>query len=211
MSDLFDNKSNGGNGNESWRQIWDEVTAAQQYDALPSGLYEAEPTKREMFKAKSGTPGLKVTWRVVAGECEGRRVWQDLWLSAKALPYTKRVLAELRMTSPDDPLPDGVICAVQVAKQQNDQGTAYNEVKRVKFLRVEENPFSPAALANTTAAPTMLANTTSTPTTGPQPVKEMAVDEAFFFDLRNYHAAKARREAREKAAREQGGAADATA
>ena len=147
MSNLFcKDKDNGGNEAE-WRKMWDEVEAAQQYDALPSAVYEAEPTKKEMIASKRGTPGLKLTWRIAAGEFQGRRVWQDVWLSPAALPMAKRVLTELGMSSPDAPLPDGIVCAVQVVRQVNDNGTAYNEVRKVKHLRTEENPASPATAA----------------------------------------------------------------
>ena len=52
------------------------------------------------------------------------------------------------MTSPDDPLPDGVVCVVQVVRQVNDRGTEYNEVRKVKYLRTEENPLHQQATTN---------------------------------------------------------------
>jgi hypothetical protein len=140
------------------------VEAAPDHEALANGVYEAEPTKIEIFHAKSGTPGIKIHWRIVAGEFTGRRIWQDLWLSPAALPFTKRVLAELRMPSPDSPIPDGIVCAVQVVRKVSETtGVLFNEVKQqIKFLRIEENPFAPEA--QQPAAPAVASEVSSPPT-----------------------------------------------
>ena len=54
----------------------------------------------ELASSKSkATPGYKLTFKVVDGEHAGRQFWHDCWLTAAALPQTKRDLAKIGVTS----------------------------------------------------------------------------------------------------------------
>jgi hypothetical protein len=75
---------------ETIRKQLDETEVAADFVPLPSGAYDCHIEAVELFNAKTGTPGLKLTFRVAEGEHVGRYVWHDLWLTPAALPRTKR-------------------------------------------------------------------------------------------------------------------------
>jgi hypothetical protein len=144
MSNLDDLLRNG--QGQDWKSLWAATAEAADFAKLPSGVYEAEATKGELFHSRSGTPGYKLTWKITEGEYVGRLVWQDLWLTPAAMPYTKTTLRKLGLTSPEDSLTAGIVCAVQVVLRTKDDGSQYNEVKRIEYLRREVDPFSPEAV-----------------------------------------------------------------
>ena len=75
---------------------WNSTEAADEFKPLPPGEYLARIVTGELFTAKTkGTPGYKLTFRVVDGEHAGRQFWHDVWLTPAALPMAKRDLAKL--------------------------------------------------------------------------------------------------------------------
>ena len=123
------------------KSLWDNTPAGDE--RLPAGIYECEAIKGEQFESKNGTPGYKITWKVLIGEHKGRLLWQDLWLTPAAMPMAKRQLKQFNMTSPEDTLPDGIVFRVEVAIKTTDDDRQFNEVKKTEFLRQEVNPFPP--------------------------------------------------------------------
>lgn len=56
-----------------------EETEAVSFEALPVGEYEAEILDTDVGPTKTNSGIiLKVTWRVISGEFENRRIWQNL-------------------------------------------------------------------------------------------------------------------------------------
>jgi hypothetical protein len=131
------------------QQAWDATTAAEDFAPLPAGEYSCRVLAGELFNAKQrGTPGYKLTFEVAEGEHAGRRVWHDLWLTAQALPMTKRDLAKLGVTSVEQlerPLPGGILAKVKVALRRDDDGGEHNKVRTFEAVGVEPpDPFAPA-------------------------------------------------------------------
>jgi hypothetical protein len=99
-------------------------------------------------QAATGTPSYKVTFTIVEGEYTNRKLWMDLWLTDAALAMSKRDLAKLHITRPeqlDAPPPSGIIAEVRLALRTEDDGRQFNRVN--SFAIVEEAPapgvFSP--------------------------------------------------------------------
>ncbi|HEY2841805.1 MAG TPA: DUF669 domain-containing protein [Pirellulales bacterium] len=136
---------------EKLSRAWGETEAADDFAPLPAGEYVARVLRGEPFNGKSnGTPGYKLTFRVLEGGHEGRQFWHDVWLTEAAVPMAKRDLANLGVTSPeqlDKPLPPGIRCKVKLTLRRDDDGTEYNRVKTFTVLGIdapEADPFAPA-------------------------------------------------------------------
>jgi hypothetical protein len=129
LSDIL-GAGNGGN----FRNNWHAVAAADDFKPLPPGMYTLRIVSGELYQAKRGTPGFKLSLQVAEGEHEGRRVWHDLWLTAPALPMTKRDLLKIGVTTPEQleqPLPPGILIRGKVVIHRDDDG---NEVNRLKYF-----------------------------------------------------------------------------
>jgi hypothetical protein len=84
-----------GTDRENLQRAWKTTAAAAEFAPLPKGEYTFRILSGELFTAKRGTPGYKLTLEVTEGEFEGRRTWADYWLTPAALPMTKRDLAKI--------------------------------------------------------------------------------------------------------------------
>ena len=138
-----------GSDRDQLSRAWESTEAAQDFAPLPGGEYVARITEGSASAARTGTPGYKLTFEVLEGEYAGRRFWHDLWLTAAALPMTKRDLAKLRVTRLDQlerPLPQGIRCRVRLALRTEDDGRRYNRVRSFEVLAIEPpepDPFAP--------------------------------------------------------------------
>jgi hypothetical protein len=122
------------------RDIWNSTAAADDFKLLPPGDYTFRILAGELFTAKKGTPGYKLTLEVTEGEHEGGRAWHDLWLTAPALPMTKRDLAKLgvtRLEQLDRPLPTGMLIRGRIVTHTDDDGNQVNRLKRFEFVGIE--------------------------------------------------------------------------
>lgn len=148
MGKLTDILATGGGGSNIGN-LWDATTAADDYRPLPTGEYIARIVSGELETSRQGTPGYRLTFEISEGEFVGRRLWHDLWLTAAALPMTKRDLAKIGISKPEQleqPVPTGIVCKLKVALRREDDGTERNRVSRFAFLRIEQptvDPFSP--------------------------------------------------------------------
>jgi hypothetical protein len=150
---------------------WDDTPAAEGFNPLPAGKYVCVADHGERTTSRSGNQSYKVTFKVLEGPHEGRRVWLDLWLTAPAMSYTKRDLAKFDIIDKaqlDRPIPPGRKCEVDVVQRTGNTGSIFNEVRRFDVVgRVEpvRDAFAPAdeqpsAPAPQPAAPKPLAPTT---------------------------------------------------
>lgn len=137
-------------GKEEFDRLWAQTTPAPEFGPIPTGEYQCHITGGELFKSRFGTPGYKLTFKVIHGPYAGRFLWLDCWLTEAALPGTMRDLAKLGITSPDlleHPLPTGFRCQVRVALRTADDGTTSNAVKGFTVIEIdasEADPFAPA-------------------------------------------------------------------
>lgn len=143
LSDIL----NGSGANFS--DIWNSTQAASDFNVIPPGAYTCRATRGELIKSRHSTPGYQLEFTVLHGEFAGRRLWLDCWLTPAALPATKRDLAKLGITSPEQlerPLPRGIRCKVHVVIRRDDNGVERNRVRSFDVLGVDApdaDPFAP--------------------------------------------------------------------
>jgi hypothetical protein len=142
---------------ENLSRAWGQTEAAEDFAPLPAGEYVARVLTGELFKSQAkGTPGYKLTFRVLEGEHAGRQFWDDVWLTPAALPMAKRDLAKLGVTALDQlekPLPPGIRCKVKLVLRRDDDGTEYNRVKTFAVVGIDPPDADPFAPANNPRAP----------------------------------------------------------
>jgi hypothetical protein len=130
-------------GAGSLLDAWESTEAASDFAPLPAGTYAARLIAGELFTAKSGTPGYKLTFKVIEGEHAGRQFWHDVWLTAAALPMAKRDLGKLGVKSVEQlekPLPPGIRCSCKLALRRDDDGTEYNRVRSFDVIGIDADP-----------------------------------------------------------------------
>ena len=131
-------------------KAWSDTQAAKETGPLPAGEYVAKIIAGELFESRHGTPGYKLTFRVVEGDYVGRRFWAEVWLTPAALPMAKRDLAKLEINSLDQlekPLPQGIRCNVKLALRRDDYGNEHNRVQLFTVIGIdppEVDPFAPS-------------------------------------------------------------------
>jgi hypothetical protein len=122
---------------------FDEAEAAGDMLPLPRGTYRCRVTDGELVTSKGGTPGYTLTFTVHVGEHKGRRLWHTAWLTAAAMPMSKRDLEKLGVRSLDmldRPLPAGFVCDVKVALRVDDDGAERNRVVSFTVAEVLADP-----------------------------------------------------------------------
>lgn len=130
-----------GSDRDALAKKWKETEAAEDLAPLPPGEYLFRVLSGELFNAKSGTAGYKITLGVVEGEHEGRRAWHDIWLTPAALAMAKRDLGKLGVTDLEQlerPLPAGILIRAKIALRKNDEGTEHNRVVRFEPAGIEQ-------------------------------------------------------------------------
>ena len=152
LSDIL-NTGNGRNIDE----LWNSTAAANDFAPLPGGTYVCRLNSGELRQARTGTAEYKLTFKVLDGEHKGRWVWHSLYLTPAALPMTKRDLAKLGVTSPEQleqPVPKGIRCRVQVVLRRGDDGIERNRVRTFEVLGIDPPQLDPFAPADSTSAAT---------------------------------------------------------
>lgn len=132
-----------------------EVEPAQSYDVLPAGTYIAIIEASEMKPTKSGGEQLVLTFQIVDGEHEGRKVWGRLNLknaNPKAEEIAMRELSAIcraiGVLTPKDSsdLHDKPLQIKVKVRPADGQYAASNEVNGYE-------PLTGAAVAQAVAAP----------------------------------------------------------
>jgi hypothetical protein len=145
---LSDILSNG--GGDDLRDLWSKTEAAGEMGPLPAGDYVCRIVAGELETSRTNkTPGYKLAFRVVDGPLAGRQFWHDLWLTAAALPATKRDLAKLGVSSLEQleqPLPRWIRCRCKLALRRDDAGTERNRLQSFEVIGLDKpdsDPFAP--------------------------------------------------------------------
>lgn len=129
-----------GTDRDALAKQWNDTEAAKDLEPLPPGEYLFRILSGELFNAKSGTPGYKLTLEVAEGEHEGRRCWHDVWFTPAALAMAKRDLDKIGVTDPEQlerPLPAGILIRARIARRKNEDGVEYNRVVRFEPAGIE--------------------------------------------------------------------------
>jgi hypothetical protein len=124
---------------ENLSRLWKTTAAAEERGPLPPGEYTFRVVSGELFTAKRGTPGYKLTLEVAEGDFEGRRAWCDFWLTPASLPMTKRDLAKLGITDLEQlerPLPAVLLIRGKLALRRDDDGNENNKLVRFECIGV---------------------------------------------------------------------------
>jgi hypothetical protein len=126
-------------GGSDFKNLWDSTDAAAEFEPLPPGRYRCLVVGGSLAESKTNkTPSYRVTFEVIEpADYAGRKVWDDLWLTAKALAASKRDLAKLRIHRPDQlqqAPPTGLLAEVKVSLRSEDDGTQYNRVVGFKII-----------------------------------------------------------------------------
>jgi hypothetical protein len=144
LSDIL----NGSGGDFNAR--WNSTKAAGDFGPVPRGEYECHVTRGELESSRTNrTPGYKIEFTILDGEFKGRKLWQDCWLTPAALPQTKRDLAKLGITTPEQMealVPRGIRCRVRVVLRKDDDGTERNRIRSFDVIGIdtpEAGPFAP--------------------------------------------------------------------
>ena len=140
----------GGGGDNDIFDRFDTAEAADDFGPLPKGVYVALAVAGRLDKARTGTDGYTVEFRVIEGAYTGRRLWMTKYFTPAALPYTKRDLAKLGINNKatlHQPFPaNRLVCKLTVVRRKDDDGVEKNEIKNLEVLRVQEptaDPFAP--------------------------------------------------------------------
>jgi hypothetical protein len=145
---------------ERLERSWSTTKAADDLKPIPGGEYRCRVVSGELFNARGGTPGYKLTLEVLDGEHAGRRLWHDVWLSEAALPLAKRDLGKLgveHLSQLERPLPPGIVIAAKVALRRGDDGSEFNRLTRFEVVEIERpqaDPFAPQDMADADPDPT---------------------------------------------------------
>lgn len=151
-------------GNDNLNKLFSETEAASETSPLPAGEYIAHIVAGELEQSRSkGTPGYKLTFKVIEGDHIGRKFWLDCWLTAAAMPQTKRDLMKLGVNSLEQleqPLPRFFRCKCKLALRKDDEGNESNRVKSFEVIGIDkpdDDPFAPGAVSSapTDPAPTL--------------------------------------------------------
>jgi len=131
-------------------KAFENAEAAPDLKPIPGGTYVAEIYSGVPFQAGTGSPGYKITFRILEGDYQNRHVWLDLWFTDKALKLAKRDLRKLGVTNlnqlEERPLPRGIICKARVALKTDGKGNEGNEVRWFEVIRVEQPEIEPFAV-----------------------------------------------------------------
>ena len=116
--------------------------ANEKRETVPSGEYEATPIEIKPDKAPSGNLRYKVVWKIATGQYGGKWLYQDLWLTSRAIYRTRKELATLGLEPATiDPLPTDKVYLIRVRQRTSDSGATWNDVDTiVKYLRQDTLP-----------------------------------------------------------------------
>jgi hypothetical protein len=142
----FTNAISTGNGKPAGLDAYDAAEPAPEFAPIPPGVYMGRVLRGECTTTKTGADAYRLRFEVTEGEHAGKTVVRTWTFSPRALPYTKRDLASLGLTTSAkllSPFPEpGREYSVRlvVALQRNDDGREFNDVKRIELVRVDESP-----------------------------------------------------------------------
>ena len=137
---------NANNALPSGLAAFDATEAAPEFTPLPPGIYTARIVRGEYCSTKIGAEAYRLRFEVTDGPEIGKTVVRTWTFSPKALPYTKRDLAQFGLTTTAKllaPFPEPCreyLVQLVVANQLGDDGVERNDVKRITLLHVNTSP-----------------------------------------------------------------------
>jgi len=129
----------------SFMDSFDNVEPAPEYKPLPAGIYQVRIVSGSFQPTKKGDDAYRIAFEVTEGEHKGRRVSRTWVFTQKATAYSKRDLAIFGLTTakqllePWPPLGCEMYCRLMVAIQRGDNGSEFNDVKKIDNVRKEDS------------------------------------------------------------------------
>ncbi len=129
----------------SFMDSFDSIAPAPEYKPLPVGIYQVRIVSGTFTQTKKGDNAYKIAFEVTQGEQTGRRVSRTWTFSEKAIGYSKRDLAPFGLTTvkqllePWPPLGCEVYCRLIVAIQRGDNGSEFNDIKKIDAVRTVDS------------------------------------------------------------------------
>lgn len=146
FANAFDAVKNGGGKPPVGLAGFDE---AETPKPLPAGIYVAKIVLGKLVFTKKGDDAYRMNFEVTDGEHRGRRISRTLAFTEKAIGYAKRDLAAFGLTTSQKllesfpPVGREVYVKLVVALQRGDDGSEFNDVKRIEVLRWGDSPAAP--------------------------------------------------------------------
>jgi hypothetical protein len=125
---------------------FDAVAPAPEFAPVPPGIYSARIVRGEYTTTRAGADAYRIRFEVTEGPHAGKTVIRTWTFSERALPYTKRDLTALGLTSSAallSPFPEPgreYLVRLVVALQRGDDGIERNDIKKIDIIRVDESP-----------------------------------------------------------------------
>jgi hypothetical protein len=127
-------------------EAFDTTEPAPEFEPLPPGIYLARVLRGEYTTTRAGADAYRMRFEITEGPHVGKTVVRIWTFSARAMPYVKRDLTRLGLTSaakllePFPPPGREYHVRLWIALQRSDDGTGFNDVRRIALVRVAESP-----------------------------------------------------------------------
>jgi hypothetical protein len=135
---------NGGNGGGI--SAFDNTEPAPEFTPIPPGVYVGRVVRGEYCTTRNGSDGYRMKFQVTEGPHAGKTVIRTWTFTARSLPYARRDLAPFGLTTSAALLapfpPAGKECIVRlvVAIQTGNDGSQFNDIKKIDLIRVVDSP-----------------------------------------------------------------------
>lgn len=128
----------------------DAFDTAEPFRLLPAGVYIARVVSGQYTQTKTkGEDCYRMSFEVTEGPHRGERVPRIWTFGERAVRYAKRDLAAFGLTTakqllePFPPTGRELYCRLTVALQRRDDGSEFNDIKRIDVLRAEDSVAKP--------------------------------------------------------------------
>jgi hypothetical protein len=134
---------------------FDSTAPAPEFSPIPPGVYAARVVRGEICSTKAGADAYRMWLEVTEGPYTGRTLVRTWTFGARALAYTKRDLSVFGLTSSTkllSPFPEPgreYFVRLVVALQRGDDGTQWNDIKKIDVIRVNESPITQFLIGKT--------------------------------------------------------------
>lgn len=138
-----DRPAGGGFGN------FNNIAPAAPLDPVPGGRYNAAVVSGMATATRAGDDAYRITFEILDGPYQGRRVFRTYGMGAKSIQYTRRDLAafgitnEEQMFNPWPPLGKRCVCELLIALQRMDDGRELNDIKSARNIRWSDEVIDP--------------------------------------------------------------------
>ena len=118
------------------KRLWSNTQPAADPNPVPRGSYECDLVNIAPDQSWRGTPRLKITLLIRAGNYAGRSIWHDAYLTDAALPFTIRLLQKIGyLTSTRSGSAEGSWSRADLPLRLRDDKSEFNELATGHWLR----------------------------------------------------------------------------